>query len=133
MRSRAACRLSPWLAAANELQEELNIRLEYLPHRDQYDFFGVVQNGYTGQLDLLGECKGDFWTDWTTHRPGFKVQKIEACELTPEEIAKFVREKHWWVPTAILTVILVLEARYPRHDIEKAFRKYELASSIYLG
>ncbi|MCI0560376.1 MAG: SIR2 family protein, partial [Nitrososphaera sp.] len=53
-------RISPWLAAAYELEEELNIRREYLPNREHYKFFGVARATERGFLDVIGECTADY-------------------------------------------------------------------------
>jgi len=124
--------LSPWLAAARELEEEPRIRREYLPYPDNYEFFGVVRNEDSGQLDILGECKGIFYADWATHEHGLTVERLEACELSSASIAAFIRRKEWWVPTAILTTILVLEGNFSRTEIEQAFAEAEVWKHVYL-
>jgi hypothetical protein len=124
-------KISPWLASAKELAEELNIPLEFLPNREHYQFYGVVKNCLSGQVDLLGECRGNYVP--RLEKPGPKVSQLQSCILEPEAIAHFLKARPWWVPTAIVNVILVLEAAgFERSVIEREFRKAGLARILYL-
>ena len=38
------------------------------------------------------------------------MQMYDRCRLEPESVAHFVAEKRYWVPTAVLTLVLTLEA-----------------------
>lgn len=115
-------RVSPWQACAAELSEELGIDKHQLPHRDHYFFFGMGRNEPTGQLDLLGVCE----LGWPlkqrplTHR----VRAFDRCPLDPESAASFVIERKRWVPTAVLTLVLLLEFYgYPRARVHAAFSR----------
>lgn len=117
-------RISPWQAAASEIAEELAISAECLPHRDHYFFFGVGRNDPTGQLDLLGYCLAAEPPD-VNRSPTARVQMYDRCRLEPGAVAQFVAQKRWWVPTAVLTLVLTLEAfGYPNDFIDKAFAQW---------
>lgn len=114
-------RISPWMACAAELSEELGIPIADLPHRDHYYFFGIGRNDPTGQLDLLAYCRGVSPTD-PGRPPTARVQEFGRCLLSPTTVTAFLAEKRRWVPTAVLTVFLTLEAiGYKRVAIEDAF------------
>lgn len=115
-------RVSPWRACASELSEELQIRTSLLPHRDNYYFFGVGRNDPTGQLDLLAYCLAKHVPD-PKRAPSPLVKGYDRCVLEPEALAAFVLQKRRWVPTALLTLVLTLEAcgPYTRRRIEQAF------------
>lgn len=124
-------RVSPWLACAYELSEELGIPTFQLPHRDHYQFFGLGRNYPTGQLDLLAFCEAVVPPD-VSRPPTARVLKFGRCRLNPESVASFVRSRRKWVPTALLTVILTLEAfGYSRARIVRAFSP--LAGKLYLS
>jgi predicted nucleotidyltransferase len=114
-------RTSVWQAAAAELSEELGIPKHQLPHSDHYYFFGMGRNDPTGQLDILGYCMGVH--PLSPNREVTKrVKAFDRCELNPKSVAAFVRQKRNWVPTALLTLILTLEAfGYSKDEIEHAF------------
>jgi hypothetical protein len=114
--------ISPWQAAAAEIAEELAIPQHQLPHRDHYLFFGMGRNDSTGQLDLLGYCLATNPPD-PNRLPAARVKAYDRCELNPMSVTRFIMEKRRWVPTAILTLALTLEAfNYPKDEIDKAFR-----------
>jgi nucleoside phosphorylase len=115
--------ISPWQTAHLELSEELNIAKEKLPHRDKYFFFGIGRNRPTGQIDLLGYC--EYGERFQIKRQNSKlVSAYDRCLLTPEAISKFIVEKKHWVPTAVITLYLTLEALgYPRERIITNFSK----------
>jgi len=79
-------------------------------------------NEPTGQLDLLALCHLT-GTKLPARVPdGDRVIAFENCSMNPEEIADFVRAKKKWVPTALLTMVFVLEYfGFPRPRIEQAF------------
>ncbi len=116
-------RISPWQAAAHEIAEELGIGFHQLPHRDKFYFFGVGRNDPTGQLDLLGYCEGLVVPP--VNRPiSYKVKKYGRCRLTPESVAMFILDGQYWVPTALLTAILILRHfKFTHDEIEAAFSK----------
>jgi len=115
-------RISPWQAAGAEIAEELAIPPHQLPHRDHYLFFGMGRNDPTGQLDLLGYCLATNPPD-PNRLPTARVSAYDRCELNPMSVARFIMEKQRWVPTAVLTLALTLEAfNYAKDDIDKAFR-----------
>ena len=100
------------------------ISAECLPHRDHYFFFGVGRNDPTGQLDLLGYCLAVEPPE-ANRSPTARVQMYDRCRLEPEAVAQFVAEKRRWVPTALLTFVLTLEAfGYPKDLIDKAFAQW---------
>ena len=117
-------RVSPSEACASELAEELRIKRTLLPNRDNFYFLGVGRNDPTGQLDLLAYCLASEVPE-PRRAPSPLVKSYDRCILEPEAIAAFVRDKRRWVPTALLTLILTLEAcgrgRYTRRRIEEAF------------
>lgn len=101
-------RISPWQACVDEIQTELNIAGYDLPNRDHYYFFGLASNSWTGQLDLLALCELPKPPDPTRSlKP--RVTAYDSCLLDPESIAAFALEKKRWVPTALLTLFLVLQ------------------------
>ena len=116
--------VSPWRACASELQEELRIPRAELLHRDHYYFLGVGRNDPTGQLDLLAYYLGSYVPD-TGRKPSAFVCSYDRCPFEPESVAAFVRSKRHWVPTALLTLVLALEAsdhpKYSMQRIEDAF------------
>jgi hypothetical protein len=123
-------RVSPWLACAFELSEELGIPTFQLPHRDHYQFLGLGRNFPTGQLDLLAFCEAVVPPD-VSRPPTARVMKFGRCRLNPESVASFVLSRRHWVPTALLTLLLTLEAyEYPRIRIHKAFSP--LAGRLHL-
>jgi transcriptional regulator with XRE-family HTH domain len=115
--------ISPSRACASELEEELRIPLAELPYRDNYYFFGVGRNDTTGQLDILGYCLGDFVPE-PARKTSPLVSRYDRCRLDPESVAQCLVEKGRWVPTALLTLVLALEARgkYPRQEIEDSLQ-----------
>lgn len=114
--------ISPWQTCVEEIDTELKIPGYLLNHRDQYRFFGMGMNEPTGQLDLLALCHLT-GTKLPARVPdGDRVIAFESCSMNPEEIAAFVRAKKKWVPTALLTIVFVLEYfGFPRARIEQAF------------
>ncbi len=123
-------KVSPWLACAFELSEELGVPTFQLPHRDHYQFFGLGRNCPTGQLDLLAFCEAVVPPD-VSRSSTARVLKFGRCRLNPESVASFVLSRRRWVPTALLTVLLTLEAyEYPRARIHKAFSP--LAGRLHL-
>lgn len=114
-------RISPWQACAWELSEELGIPSYVLPYRDNYYFFGLGRNDPTGQLDLLAYCSAASPPD-PERAPTPRVTAFDRCLLDPVSVSAFLFSKRKWVPTAVLTMILTLEAYdYPREEIERAF------------
>jgi nucleoside phosphorylase len=114
-------RLSPWWACAKELTEELNLSSAELPYREHYYFLGLGMNAPTGQLDLLAICESDAAPD-PNRTPTKKVQKYDRCVLEPEALAQFIAARRDWVPTALLVVILALEAfGFPKERIARSF------------
>jgi transcriptional regulator with XRE-family HTH domain len=116
-------RISPWQACCDEIEKELNVDGYELPHRDNYYFFGLAHDQPTGHLILLAYCHARL--PLNPDRPlAPLVQAYDRCELTPEAVADFIAEKRRWVPSAILTFTLTLEAfGSSKKDIEKAFAK----------
>jgi hypothetical protein len=120
----AVDQVSPWFACANELVEELNIPAVELPNREHYFFFGLGRNDPTGQLDLLAYCDSPFVPNPNRAKRGKYVKGFGRCLLTPKSVATFVASKGKWVPTAILTLILTLEAvGFAKDEIEYEFEK----------
>jgi transcriptional regulator with XRE-family HTH domain len=116
-------RISPWQACCDELEKELNIDGYELPHRDHYYFFGLAHDQPTGHIILLAYCHAQH--PLKPDRPlAPLVQEYASCELTPEAVANFIAKKRRWVPSAILTFILTLEAfGCSKKEIEKVFAK----------
>lgn len=113
--------ISPWQAAAHELSEELNISRQMLPYRDKYYFFGIGRNIPTGQIDLLGYCHCPF-TIPKNRECSTLVSEYGCAKLNPESMVAFIRSKKYWVPTAILTLVMTLEAfGYTKESIYRAF------------
>ena len=114
-------RISPWWACANELQQELKIPMAQLPHRDHYHFFGVGRNDRTGQLDLLAYCDSPEAPD--PGRPtSRKVSRYDRISLSPSNVVRALAERRRWIPTAILTIALTLEALgYSKQEVEREF------------
>lgn len=125
-------RISVWQASICELSEELGIPKENLPYREKFAFFGVIKNGFTGQVDLLCETLGFDEVEPRTFAEG-PVDIIDVCELEPITIAKFIKSKKWWVPTAIITIIMSLQsAGYKRKLIEKVFNDNNVSKHLKL-
>jgi nucleoside phosphorylase len=115
-------RISPWQTCVEEIETELKIPSHLLPHRDQYRFFGVGMNEPTGQLDLLALCHITEAKIPLRIPDGDRVIAYDACALTPEVLASFVRSKRKWVPTALLTMVFVLQYfGFSTARIEQAF------------
>jgi predicted nucleotidyltransferase len=118
----APLRVSPWQACAFELSEELGIEQFDLPHRDHYFFFGLGRNDPTGQLDLLGYCHSAVPLNPNRDKTA-RVSGFGRCRFDPVSVAAFVLAKKRWVPTAVLTIILTLEAYgFPVDSIVAAFK-----------
>jgi nucleoside phosphorylase len=119
-------RISPWIACREEVHEEAALSRAELPYREDYYFFGIGMNEPTGQLDVLGTCESN--TPPNPDRPisSDKVRAYDRCILEPFEIARFLETKAYWVPTAVLTLILTLQAHgFEKQTIENAFSKLE--------
>jgi nucleoside phosphorylase len=106
--------VSPWGACIDEITRELNIPSEDLPYRDHYSFFGVgmnwCQSKPTMQTDLLGVCQCVIAPDPTRAVRSDRVLGFDRCVLEPFALANFVEEKHYWVPTAVLALVLTLHS-----------------------
>ena len=114
-------RLSVWQSSCDEIGKELGIPKEELPHRDSCHFFGFAKDEPTGHLILLGYCTNDY-VPTPNRPPKERVQAYGRCELTPEAVASFLAEKRHWVPAAVLTLYLTLEAEgFKKEDIVRAF------------
>lgn len=124
-------RISPWKGCVDELQKELNIPDYELAHRDHFFFFGLSHDMPTGTVILCGYCYATYVPN--PNRPTTElVQAYDRCLLDPESMADFILRKHKWVPSAILTSILTLEAfGFERERIEKAYTR--LAGQIDLS
>lgn len=120
--------LSPWIAARNEIAQELGVPFEALPFRDSYYFFGIGRIRFTGQLDLLGVCSGSTPPRDQTDA----VDAVESCPFDPLSVAEFVAARRWWVPTAIVTAMLALRLYYEKHQIEAAFSSAGVGDNIHL-
>jgi len=117
-------RLSPWVASKEEIHEEAGISRADLRYRDAFCFFGVGMNVPTGQLDILGTCKVNAPPDPDRPTISRKVKGYDRCVLEPFEIARFLESKVYWVPTALVTLVLVLEMYgFERQAIENAFSR----------
>lgn len=117
----SANRVSPWVAARAELREELDLRNEVLPYREGFFFLGLGRNIPTGQVDVLGFCKSSMPIPFD-REPTTGVSEYGRCLFDPRNVAEFVAAKRKWVPTALLTLILCLEAQgHSRNEIEIAF------------
>ena len=82
-------------------------------------------NEPTGQLDILATCEAPAPAP---ERPksSTKIERYDRCVLDPFEIARFLESKIRWVPTAVLTLVFVLEAHgFERQTIENAFSPLE--------
>ncbi len=101
-------RISVWQAAATELSEELGLERFDLPARDHFYFWGIGRNDATGQLDILGACQSVIRPD-PNRSPTNCVHCYDRLRLTPQHAAEFIEKKVKWVPTAILTICLLLE------------------------
>ena len=118
-------RISPWRACAAEITEELNVPSWQLPNRERYHFYGLARNDLTGQLDILGTCILSQAPN-PDRVPSDKVSRYGRCKLTPEDVARFVATQRRWVPTAILTLVLVLEYfGFSRAQIVEAFEEHK--------
>lgn len=123
--------ISPWAACREEIYEETGISRAALRYREDYYFFGVGMNEPTGQLDILGTCEINSPPDPKRPISSYKVKRYDRCILEPYEIARFLESKVYWVPTAVVTLVLVLEAyRFDRQTIENAFSR--LHDKLYL-
>jgi hypothetical protein len=121
----SAGRVSPWVAARAELREELNLRNEMLPYREGFFFLGIGRNTPTGQVDVLGYCRSGMPIP-LNREPTKGVSEYGRCIFDPRNVARFVAAKRKWVPTALLTLILCLEALgHSREEIETAFGDIE--------
>lgn len=95
-------------AARHEMSEEMKIPINEVPYKEDFYFFGVTRNVHTGQLDVLGYCIGERARDKLSSGVTSEyVERFERCELNPEQLVRFIIEKQYWVPTAILNVMFV--------------------------
>ena len=118
-------KISPFRACASEIEQELNIPQWNLQNREHYYFFGVGRNDPTGQIDILSLCYLASAPD-PNREVTPRVSNYARCLLTPETVADFVLEKQYWVPTALLTLVLILEwYGFDRARIEAAFSRCE--------
>jgi hypothetical protein len=124
-----AAQLSPWKACSAEILEELGIELEHLPYREEYRFFGVIRNTFTGQLDILATVD---LSGLPRVAPTAKVEAVQDCELDPAAIAEFIAARKWWVPTAVVCAILILETSHSRTDIGEFFSRAGVFERITL-
>jgi predicted nucleotidyltransferase len=96
-------------AARAELSEEMKIAPDKLPYEEMFYFFGVTRNLFTGQLDVLGYCIADHSRAKVCGKGmSDKVHLFEQCEMKVDKIIEFIKAREYWVPTAILTVMLIL-------------------------
>ena len=124
-------RVSPWKGCMDEISKELGIPGGELPHRDRCHFFGLANDQPTGHIILIGYCVGGYAPARNRPRTAL-VNDYDRCRLTPEDVADLILEKHKWVPAALLTSILTLEAfGFSRERIETAFAR--LAGQIDLS
>jgi hypothetical protein len=120
--------VSPWGACIDEIERELNIPREDLLYRDHYSFFGIGMNWYlkspTMQTDLLGVCHCEIAPDPGRAVRSDRVLHFDRCVLEPFAIANFIEEKHYWVPTAVVTLVLALHSSGTEWStIEAAFSR----------
>lgn len=126
-------RLSPFACARDEIREELKILS--LPDFGDFQFFGVTRNTVSPFISLVGQVKANSPPDLRriNQQLGKRVECVERCELKPEKIAKFMTEKRYWTPEAILPAVLTLEANgFNLPSIEEAFSKQVGLSDIEL-
>jgi nucleoside phosphorylase len=124
-------RISPWVACREEIHEEAGISRADLQYREEFYFFGIGMNEPTGQLDILGTCKLNAPPEPNRPTSSDKVMGYDRCVLEPFEIARFLEDKVYWVPTAVVTLVLVLESYgFERQSIENAFSR--LQDRLYL-
>jgi len=115
--------ISVWRASALEIEEELNIPQWELQFREHYRYFGVGRNDLTGQVDVLGVCRLANSPD-PNRKVKSRVTRYDRCLLEPEPVADFVCEQKYWVPSALLTLILLLQAEgFTSSRIEAAFAR----------
>ena len=115
--------VSVWKAAEDEILDELNAPDAAMPSRESYAFFGLGRNEETGQIDILGACflSGRLQAD---RPPSAKVIAYDRCVLSPKDVVTFVIAKRRWIPTALMTLVLLLQARgFSRHSIENEFAR----------
>lgn len=130
--------ISPWLASKVELSEELTIPEELLPFRENYGYFGLIRNKFTGQLDIFGVATEsgsynieDLNKNLLEKEEKRRVKKIKECLLNPDSIAKFISDAEYWVPTAVVTAVFILGAfGYTMKSIEKSFEKENVFKRI---
>ena len=115
-------RVSLWQTCCDEIEKELNIPRYELPHRDNCHFFGTSLDLPTRHINILGYCHG-YHVPNPERKTAPLVSEYGRCRLTPDEVARFIVERYHWVPCAVLTLILTLEAKgFAKQDIERAFR-----------
>jgi hypothetical protein len=121
-------RISPCQGAADEIAKELAIPKFELSNRDSFHFFGLANDEPTGHINLIGYCVGGYKPDPNRPKTAY-VHDYARCRFTPEDVANFILAKRRWVPAALLTLILTLEAAYEgkihftRDRIEEAFSR----------
>jgi transcriptional regulator with XRE-family HTH domain len=117
-------RISPCNGAADEIAKELGVPIRTLGFRDRFGFFGLANDQPTGHVILIGYCRGGHVPAPDRPKTAY-VNDYGRCRLTPKDIVDFIIEKRKWVPAALLTSILTLEAvgRYQREQIEEEFSR----------
>lgn len=133
--------ISPWLASRAELSEELTIREELLPFRENYKYFGLIRNAFTGQLDIFGVATANMFYEIKEINRNLlnmgekrRVKLVKNCILDPISIAKFIRKAEYWVPTAIVTVVFILHSLgYTMKSIEKSFAKEKVLDNVKIA
>jgi nucleoside phosphorylase len=116
--------ISPWIACREEISEEAGLSGAGLQYREDYFFFGIGMNEPTGQLDILGTSEMNIPPDPDRPISSGKVKRYDRCVLEPFVIARFLESKVYWVPTAVLTLALVLEAHgFDLQTIKNAFSR----------
>jgi hypothetical protein len=132
--------ISPKIACASELIEELALKGHQLPFEDHFHFFGYAQDLPSRHIILLCLCESGYTPDPYRKPPADErtgkqfVKGYDHCILNPDAIAEFIVLRKHWVPSAILTLILTLEFfGYPKTDIEQAFAKRRLQEFVDLS
>lgn len=121
-------RISLWWATHNEMSEELSLDPAiYLQQREQCEFYGISQIRRVGGFEILGAYYLKQPPDQgRAVRKHGKVCNYDCCPLVPEDVVQCVIKKRYWLPTALLTLKLLLEAKgFDPLEINRAFSRCE--------
>ena len=102
----------------------------------KYYFLYLYRNTDSGNADIAGIAMSPFSYDEEDlneriHEKFSKVSKVAICAVSPDAIAKFIVDKHYWSPTAVLVLLSTLGfCGFNALEIERAFTEHEVYKRI---